>query len=57
MLLIDEKHWLKAGIEFNDDQPMIGSVLTNEVSDWAAGTFNHIFGSALFLATPDFFQK
>ncbi|CAG5059943.1 unnamed protein product [Parnassius apollo] len=39
MIYLDEKHWLKAGIEYNDGQPMIGSVLTNEVSDWATGTF------------------
>lgn len=37
MIYLDEKHWLKAGIEYNDGQPMIGSVLTNEVSDWATG--------------------
>lgn len=40
MVLIDEKHWIKAGIEYNDGQPMIGSVLTNEYSDWATGIFN-----------------
>ncbi|WP_429215759.1 DUF1349 domain-containing protein [Aeromonas veronii] len=39
MLLQDEAHWLKAGIEYNDDQPMIGSVLTNPRSDWATGIF------------------
>lgn len=40
MVLIDEMHWIKAGIEYNDGQPMIGSVLTNEYSDWATGIFN-----------------
>ncbi|KAL0810637.1 hypothetical protein ABMA28_010746 [Loxostege sticticalis] len=39
MIYLDEKHWLKAGIEYNDGQPMIGSVLTNEVSDWATGVY------------------
>lgn len=39
MLLQDDAHWLKAGIEYNDDQPMIGSVLTNPRSDWATGIF------------------
>ncbi|KAJ8707951.1 hypothetical protein PYW08_010317 [Mythimna loreyi] len=39
MIYFDDKHWLKAGIEYNDGQPMIGSVLTNEVSDWATGVF------------------
>ncbi len=39
MLIQNEQHWLKAGIEFNDAQPMIGSVLTNPCSDWATGVF------------------
>lgn len=39
MLLSDERHWLKAGIEFNDGAPAIGSVLTLEHSDWATGPF------------------
>ncbi|KAL0860096.1 hypothetical protein ABMA27_010409 [Loxostege sticticalis] len=39
MIYMDEKHWLKAGIEYNDGQPMISSVLTNEVSDWATGVY------------------
>ena len=39
MLLNDESHWLKAGIEYNDGQPAIGSVLTQEYSDWATGLF------------------
>lgn len=30
---------LKAGIEFNDDAPAIGSVLTLTHSDWATGLF------------------
>lgn len=40
MITADESHWLKAGIEFNDGQPMIGSVLTHENSDWATGIFS-----------------
>ncbi len=39
MFMADEKHWLKAGIEFNDDAPAIGSVLTLGYSDWATGVF------------------
>ncbi|MDX7987133.1 DUF1349 domain-containing protein [Xenorhabdus sp. 12] len=39
MLLVDEQHWLKAGIEYSDGQATIGSVLTNEGSDWAMGVF------------------
>ncbi|XP_072933984.1 uncharacterized protein [Epargyreus clarus] len=39
MIYLDEKHWLKAGIEYNDGQPMISCVLTNEVSDWSTGIY------------------
>ncbi|MDC9615123.1 DUF1349 domain-containing protein [Xenorhabdus khoisanae] len=39
MLLVDEQHWLKAGIEHSDGQATIGSVLTNGESDWAMGVF------------------
>ncbi|MEE3652908.1 MULTISPECIES: DUF1349 domain-containing protein [unclassified Brenneria] len=39
MLMSDDQHWLKAGIEFNDGTPAIGSVLTLENSDWATGIF------------------
>ena len=33
MMMADEQTWLKAGIEFNDDAPAIGSVLTLTHSD------------------------
>jgi regulation of enolase protein 1 (concanavalin A-like superfamily) len=39
MLLGDAQHWLKAGIEYNDGAPAIGSVLTLGHSDWATGIF------------------
>lgn len=39
MLVKDDQHWLKAGIEFNDGAPAIGSVLTLSHSDWATGLF------------------
>ncbi|KAI8433562.1 hypothetical protein MSG28_015586 [Choristoneura fumiferana] len=39
MIYIDEQHWLKTGIEYNDGQPMIGSVLTNGISDWGTGVY------------------
>ncbi|RVE53792.1 hypothetical protein evm_001454 [Chilo suppressalis] len=40
MIYTDEKHWLKTGIEYNDGQPMISSVLTNQNSDWATGLYS-----------------
>ncbi|XP_011565244.3 regulation of enolase protein 1 [Plutella xylostella] len=40
MIYRDERNWLKAGIEFNDGQPAISSVLTKDnMSDWATGIF------------------
>jgi regulation of enolase protein 1 (concanavalin A-like superfamily) len=40
MVRIDEKTWVKAGIEFNDGNPMISSVITRGQSDWAPGFFS-----------------
>ncbi len=40
MVRLDEKTWLKAGIEYNDGMPMISSVLTQGKSDWAPGSFS-----------------
>lgn len=39
MVRLDDETWLKAGIEYNDDAPMLGSVLTVGQSDWATGPF------------------
>lgn len=39
MMIGDEHHWLKAGIEYNDGAHAIGSVLTLGHSDWATGVF------------------
>ncbi|WP_413740390.1 DUF1349 domain-containing protein [Sodalis sp. RH14] len=39
MVLKDHRHWLKAGIEYTDDQPMMGSVLTAPDSDWSSMPF------------------
>lgn len=35
----NENHWVKAGIEFNDGQSSIGSVVTRVTSDWSTGIF------------------
>ena len=39
MVRIDERHWLKAGIELTDGNAMQSSVLTDMTSDWAAASF------------------
>jgi regulation of enolase protein 1 (concanavalin A-like superfamily) len=35
MVRIDERRWLKAGVEFSDGQALLSTVLTDELSDWA----------------------
>lgn len=37
MVRIDERHWIKAGVEFSDGALMLSTVLTAERSDWATG--------------------
>ncbi len=39
MVRLGAAHWLKAGIEWSDDAPRLGSVLTLDRSDWATGPF------------------
>lgn len=39
MLRIDERRWIKAGLELSDGRAMLGSVLTDGRSDWATGPF------------------
>jgi len=40
MARIDEERWVKAGIEYCDGRPCLGSVLTLTRSDWATGVFD-----------------
>eukprot|EP01132_Coremiostelium_polycephalum_P002197 gene2197-2708_t len=41
MVIQDENNWLKAGIEYSDGKPMMGSVLTKlGKSDWATGPYS-----------------
>lgn len=35
MVRIDERHWIKVGVEFSDGQLMMSTVLTSDKSDWA----------------------
>lgn len=39
MVRIDGERWIKAGVEWSDDAPRLGSVLTLGQSDWATGPF------------------
>jgi len=44
MVRVDERHWLKAGIEFSDGRAMLSSVLTAGQSDWATAPYEHDAG-------------
>eukprot|EP01133_Synstelium_polycarpum_P003577 gene3577-4093_t len=41
MLRIDDKHWVKTGIEFTDGLMHFSVVLTNQVSDWSVIPLHH----------------
>jgi uncharacterized protein len=40
MVRLDERKWIKAGIEKSDGQCLLSSVLTVDRSDWATGTYD-----------------
>jgi uncharacterized protein len=39
MIRLDERRWVKAGIELSDGRAMLSSVLTDGRSDWATGPY------------------
>ena len=41
MVRVDERRWVKAGIELSDGRAMSSSVLTVDRSDWATGPYAH----------------
>ena len=41
MIRIDDRRWVKAGIENSDGENLLSSVLTIERSDWASGAYTH----------------
>jgi uncharacterized protein len=51
MVRLDERRWVKAGIEISDGMAMAGSVLTDGASDWATGPFGHDAGDIWLRAT------
>jgi uncharacterized protein len=41
MIRIDDRRWVKAGIENSNGENLLSSVLTIERSDWASGAYGH----------------
>lgn len=41
MLRLDERHWIKTGIEYVDEQQHISAVATREFSDWSVCPQSH----------------
>ena len=40
MVRLNERRWVKTGIEFSDGYGLLGSVLTDEASDWATWRYD-----------------
>ncbi|UYC12419.1 DUF1349 domain-containing protein [Xanthomonas sp. CFBP 8445] len=53
MVRIDERRWVKAGIELSDGRPMLSSVLTDGRSDWATGPYEADASDFWMRATVD----
>ncbi len=51
MVRLDERRWVKAGIELSDGRAMLSSVLTDGRSDWATGPYEHDAGDFWMRAT------
>jgi regulation of enolase protein 1 (concanavalin A-like superfamily) len=44
LVMADDRHWVKAGVEFADGEPQVGAVVTRDVSDWSTAPFPHWHG-------------
>lgn len=46
-IMVDDAHWIKAGIEYSDGHQQLGAVVTNGASDWSTGRVDEWVGSAV----------
>ncbi|MCF5707369.1 DUF1349 domain-containing protein [Pseudomonas syringae] len=53
MVRIDERNWMKTGVEVSDGALMLGSVLTRNQSDWATGQFEESASGLWLRVTVD----
>jgi regulation of enolase protein 1 (concanavalin A-like superfamily) len=53
MVRVDERRWVKAGIELSDGRAMLSSVLTDGRSDWATGPYGADASDFWMRATVD----
>lgn len=53
MVRVNERQWVKAGIELSDGRAMLSSVLTDGTSDWATGPYEADASDFWMRATVD----
>ncbi|MEQ7416229.1 DUF1349 domain-containing protein [Xanthomonas campestris pv. campestris] len=53
MVRVNERQWVKAGIELSDGRAMLSSVLTDGTSDWATGLYEADASDFWMRATVD----
>lgn len=46
-VLVDEAHWIKAGVEYSDGHQQLGAVVTVGASDWSTGIVDEWVGTAV----------
>ncbi|MFG1844429.1 DUF1349 domain-containing protein [Micromonospora carbonacea] len=47
LVRVDERTWVKAGVEVSDGEPQVGAVVTREVSDWSVAPVPQWAGRAV----------
>ena len=53
-VVVDDAHWIKAGIEHSDGHQQLGAVVTVGSSDWSTGAVDHWDGTAVTVRASRF---